>query len=90
MYTVNATHAPMTTHFQSARALLSEPASLALPGVNASGVVVVVVLMVALVAPLGRVGGVVMMMMSALMMMAVRCPRIRAEDERLDRHRDGE
>ena len=78
MYTVNATQAPMTTHFQSARVVRRDSTSLAPPGVNVSGVVVVVVLMVALAAPLGRVRGV--MMMSAVVVMPVRRPRVCAED----------
>jgi hypothetical protein len=66
MYTVKATHAPMTSQLQSnaLRSATREPLGLAPLRTSASGVVVVVVVMVVpLVMPLGAARGVVVMMM---------------------------
>src|SRR5258705_4514924 len=81
MYTVNATHAPITIHFQSNR----EPRGLA-PLRPRTSVVVVVVVMV----PLVLMFVVVLMVMVVVMLMRVRNPRVLAEDQRLDRHGHGE
>src|SRR6267378_2025086 len=82
MYTVNATHAPITIHFQSNR----ERRGLAPLRPRTSVVVVVVVVMV----PLVLMWVVVMMVIVVVMMMRVRNPRVLAEDQRLDRHGHGE
>src|SRR4030095_15611549 len=67
MYTVKATHAPMTSQLQSnaLRSATREPLGLAPLRTSASGVVVVVVvvMVVPLVMPLGAARGVVVMMM---------------------------
>ena len=86
MYTVNATHAPMTSQLQSngVRVAAREPEGFAPRRTMASDVVVVVVVMVMpLVVPLDVARGVMMVML-------MRNPRILTENERLDRHRDGE
>ena len=74
MYTVNATHAPITTHLPpSPLRGFGEPRGFALLGVKVSGVVVVVVMMTLAV--------VVMMMIRVVVMVQVRNPRILAEHQ---------
>jgi hypothetical protein len=76
MYTVNATHAPITTHLPTS-SLRDFGAPGPAPLRVAMLAVVVVVVMMTLV-------------MVMVVMMLVWNARVLAEDERLDRHRHGE